>query len=279
MSDSMINNISPIIKLSLLTIPLTLAACSTMKVSPEARSAYDITQKKLASQPLSVISDGCVVRVELGKNDILYQQSDLSSIAMMNTVKEELSMRNLAVSRTSAPFVCGTYPEKVLKKTDIIKSLDSKELVNINYPILSSNNSFDAKTNQAYLDLFTAIGVLNKQDLKNAYGQKYNLGLSVPTLSALKQVEGTDKVFVSLLNASKPSFGYSMAMGVSTAVATGGTAYSIPQQGVSHSLYLVDLTTNSIDWSKSTSINAKVFKMPINERLEYENILEPLYTY
>lgn len=265
-----------------LTLPLALAAmtvfsgCATT-TSPEARSAYDKTQQNLKAQPVSIISDGCLIRLEMGKNDVLYEQSNLTSLAMMATVEEALSEKSLKVSRTTAPFVCGALSKEALTKMDILATADAKDELNAAYPLLSSTNNLNQATNQTYLTLLKAFAQDKRKEIDQAKGNSVDLGLDKITLETLKEIEGTDKVFVSMVTGSKPSFGYSMAMGVTTAVATGGTGFVTPQQGQFHHLYLVDLTTNTVDWAKSTPFTGQVFKMPVNERLAYKGILSPLY--
>ena len=268
--------------LKMLTLPLAIAAvtifsgCATT-ASPEARLTYDKTQQNLKSQSVSVISDGCLIRVEMGKNDVLYEQSNLTSLAMMATVEEALSERSLKVSRTTAPFVCGALSKEALAKMDILANANAKDELNTAYPLLSSTNNLSQATNQKYLTLLEAFAQDKRKEIDQAKGNSVNLGLDKTTLETLREIEGTDKVFVSMVTGSKPSFGYSMAMGVTTAVATGGTGFATPQQGQFHHLYLVDLTTNTVDWAKSTAFNGQVFKMPVNERLSYKGMLTPLY--
>ena len=213
----------------------------------------------------------------MGKNDVLYEQSNLTSLAMMATVEEALSERSLKVSRTTAPFVCGALSKEALAKMDILANANAKDELNTAYPLLSSTNNLSQATNQKYLTLLEAFAQDKRKEIDKAKGNSVNLGLDKTTLETLKEIEGTDKVFVSMVTGSKPSFGYSMAMGVTTAVATGGTGFATPQQGQFHHLYLVDLTTNTVDWAKSTAFNGQVFKMPVNERLAYKGMLTPLY--
>lgn len=264
------------------TLPLALTAitvfsgCATT-TSPESRLAYDKTQQALKSQPVSILSDGCLIRVEMGKNDILYQQSDAASIAMMYTVKEALSDKGLKVSRTTAPFVCGALPKDALTKMDILTTADAKDIPNTAYPLLSSTNTFDTATNQAYLNLFSAFDKNKRKEIEASKGVSVDLTLDHTTLNTIQQLEGTNKVFVSMVTGSKPSFGYSMAVGVTTAVATAGTAFSAPQEGQFHQLYLVNLTSNKVEWGKSVAFTGQLFKMPVNERFAYKGVLAPLY--
>lgn len=268
--------------LKTITLPFALAAvtivsgCATT-VSSESRSAYDKTQQTIKAQPVSIISDGCLIRVEMGKNDILYQQSDLASAAMMSTVQEALSAKGLKISGTSAPFVCGTLSKDALTKMDILATADAKDEINTAYPLLSSKNNFDSETNQTYLNLLKAFTKDKRKDVEASKGAGVSLGLDTNTLQALHNIEGTDRVFVSMVTGSKPSFGYSMAVGVTTAVATGGTAYSAPQEGQFHHLYLINLTTNTVEWGKSTQFTGQLFKMPVNQRFAYKGVLAPLY--
>ena len=263
-------------------ISLALAAmtvfsgCATT-ISPEARLAYDQTQKSLKSQPVSIISDGCVLKIELGKNDILYQQSDLTSLAMMATVEEALDDKGLKISQTTAPFVCGTLPKDRLTKMDILTTPDAKEVLNTAYPILSSTNTLDSATNQAYLSLFQALDQDKRKMASAANGKNVDLGLDKQTLQALQIQEKTDKVFVSIVMGARPSFGYSMAIGITSAVAAGGTSFLAPQQEQTHSLYLINLKTNKIELGKSNAFMGKMFKMPVDERFAYKELLSPLY--
>ena len=213
----------------------------------------------------------------MGKNDVLYEQSNLASLAMMATVEEALSEKSLKVSRTTAPFVCGALTKEALAKMDILSTADAKDELNAAYPLLSSTNNLSQATNQNYLKLLKAFAQDKRKEIDRANGSGVNLGLDTLTLETLRKIEGTDKVFVSMVTGSKPSFGYSMAIGVTTAVATGGTGFATPQQGQFHHLYLVDLTTNTVDWAKTTPFTGQVFKMPVNERLAYKGILSPLY--
>lgn len=265
-----------------MSLPLALSAITVLSgcattTSPESRLAYDNTQQTLKTQPVSVISDGCVLRVEIGKNDILYQQSDATSLAMMYTVKEALSDKGLTVSRTTSPFVCGALPKDALMKMDILTTADAKDTLNTDYPILSATNTFDTVTNQAYLNLFNAFDKKKRKEIEVAKGASVDLALDKTTLDTIQQLEGTNKVFVSMVAGSKPSFGYSMAVGITTAVATAGTGYSVPQAGQSHDLYLINLTTNKVEWGKSIAFTGQLFKMPVDERFAYKGILNPLY--
>ncbi len=175
------------------TLPLAIAAvtifsgCATT-ASPEARLTYDKKQQNLKSQSVSVISDGCLIRVEMGKNDVLYEQSNLTSLAMMATVEEALSERSLKVSRTTAPFVCGALSKEALAKMDILANANAKDELNTAYPLLSSTNNLSQATNQKYLTLLEAFAQDKRKEIDKAKGNSVNLGLDKTTLETLKEI-------------------------------------------------------------------------------------------
>lgn len=263
-----------LVSLSAATISILSGCASTP--SAESRLAYQQTQQSLASQPVAVISDGCLLRVEMGKDDILYQQSDLVSVSMAQTVKSRLMEKGVTVKHTSSPFVCGALTKEELTKLDILTTADAKDVPNTRYPLLSSSNRLDASTNQAYLNLFSAIDKAKKL-ADNSKGEKTPLGLDATSLASVRSTEGTNKVFVAMVSGSKPSFGASMAVGVATAVASGGTYVSTLQKGQHYAVYLVDLQNNQIEWSKSGTVKGEVFKMPVSDRFEQPELLKPLY--
>lgn len=266
----------------MLTLPLAIAAvtvfsgCATT-TSPEARSAYDKTQQNLKSQPVSVISDSCIVRIEVGKNDIMYQQSDLTSLAMAQTVKTRLMNEGVKVGNTSSPFICGGLSKVALAKLDIRMVDKAKDVPNTAYPVLGSTNTLDSMTNQAYLNLFTALNA-HKADAFQAKGAHVALGLDDNSLKTIRQTEGVNKSFVSTVAGSKPSFGAAMTVGAATVIASGGAYASQMKEGQSYAIYLVNLETNQIEWAKSGVVEGNVFKMPVSTSLETKKMFDPLYT-
>lgn len=264
-----------------LSLPLALAAitvfsgCATT-MSPESRSAYDKTQQNLKSQPVSIISDSCIIRIEVGKNDIMYQQSDLTSLAMAQTVKTRLINEGVKVGNTSSPFICGGLTETALTKLDIRMVDKAKDVPNTAYPVLGSTNTFDSTTNQAYLNLFTALNA-QRTDAFQSKGAHVALGLDSNSLKIIRETEGVDKAFVSTVAGSKPSFGAAMTVGAATVIASGGAYASHMKEGQSYALYLVNLETNQIEWAKSGVVAGNVFKMPVSTSLETKKMFEPLY--
>lgn len=262
------------------TLPLALASitvfsgCATM--SPESRLAYDQTQKTLANQPVAIITDGCIVRVEMGKNDIMYQHSDLASQAMAQTIKTRLTEKGVKVSNTSSPFVCGTLTKETLTKMDILTTEKAKDQLNNAYPVLSSTNKFDSITNQAYLNLYTALDK-KKTEANKAKTTYTALELDSNSLNSIRKIEGTNKAFVSMVTGSKPSVGASLVLGAATAVATGGAYVSTLQKGQNYAIYLVNLETNQIEWVKTGVVQGNVFKMPVDSSYTLPKMLDPLY--
>jgi len=265
-----------------LALPLAIAAvtvfsgCATT-ASPEARSAYDTTQQNLKSQPVSVISDSCIIRVKVGRNDIMYQQSDLTSLAMAQTVKTRLTNKDVKVSKTSSPFVCGALSKEGLAKLDIKMTDKDKDVPITAYPVLSSTNTFDTATNQAYLNLFTALKD-KKATVFQTKGEHVALNLDANSLKTIRQTEGVNKTFVTMVTASKPSFGAAMSVGAATVIATGGAYASQVKEVQYYATYLVNLETNQIEWAKSGDLQGNVFKMPVSTSLDTKKMFEPLYT-
>lgn len=253
----------------------SLSACSTT-MSPETRTAYDQTQKMLQGQSVGIISDGCLVRVELGKDDILYQQSEIASTALAQNVKTRLTEKGVQVNNVLSPFVCGEIPKEKLTKLDILTTAHAKDTPNTAYPLLSSSNSYDATTNQALLQLFKAVDG-STQTAKNAKGTHTPLSLDQASRNTIKQAVNTNKVFVAMASGSKPSFGASMTVGAVTALASGGTYVSSLQKGQFYSIYLVNLDSNQVEWYKSGRLPGQPFKSTAPQVYDEADLLVPLY--
>ncbi len=269
---------SKVLPLSLMFVGMaTLSGCATTN-NLEARSAYDQTQKTLASQPVAIISDGCLIRIENGKNDIMYQQSDLASVALAQTVKSRLIEKGVKVSHTSSPFICGSGTKEMLAKMDILVTADGKDQVNKAYPIISSTNKFNSTTNQAYLNLYKAL-VKNVKDVNYETSVFKNLELDSTSLNIIKKTEGANKVFVVKAAGSQPSMGARMTTGILGAVVlvAGATSVPILTTGQNYAIYLINLETNQVEWSKSGDIKGNVFKMPVDNSYVLPKMLDPLY--
>ncbi|WP_435979195.1 hypothetical protein [Psychrobacter sp. DM4] len=266
--------------IKVLTLPVALAVvtvfsgCATT-TNPEARSAYDKTQQNLKAQSVGIISDGCVLRVEVGKDDIMYQNSDALSVAIANTLKERLTEKGVVVNNVSSPFVCGALTQKELSQMDILATEDAKDVLNTNYPVLSSSNTFDGVTNQAYLNLYTALVNAKKISAINMKTGSYTpLNLDAASLNTIRKTEGANKAFVVLGAANKQSFGLKLTA-ASTSPLAGAMINRAP--GKDYSIHLVNLETNQIEWNKSGKIDSEVFKTPVTGTIATKKMLDPLY--
>ena len=265
-------------KLATLAIALTtitlISGCVTT-VSPESRLAYDKNQQALKLKPVSIISDGCVLRVEVGKDDIMYPNSDALSASIANTLKERLTEKGVTINHVSSPFICGALTQKELAQMDILATEDAKDAVNTDYPVLSSSNTFDGVTNQAYLNLYTALVNAKKpsaDNMKTAANTPLNLDNA--SLNTIRKIEGANKVFVILATANKQSFGLKMAA-ASTSPLAGALINRAPGSG--YWIHLVNLETNQIEWTKTGAIQGNVFKMPVDNSYTLPKMLDPLY--
>lgn len=264
-----------------LTLPLvfatiaTLSGCTTTTTSPDARLAYDKTQQNLKSQPVSIISDGCVLRVEVGKDDIMYQNSDALSVAMANTLKDRLIEKGVTINNVSSPFICGALTQDELTQMDILATEDAKDVLNTAYPVLSSSNTFDEVTNQAYLNLYTALVNAKKTSTESMKtGSNTPLSLDATSLNTIRKIEDANKVFVVLGAANKQSFGLKMTIASTSPLA--GALINRPQ-GSDYSIHLVNLETNQVEWNKSGKIDSEVFKTPVTGTIATKKMLDPLF--
>ena len=264
-----------VISLPLALTAITLFSGCATTTSPEARSAYDKAQQNLKSQPVSIISDGCVLLVEIGNDDIMYKHSDALSVAVANTLKDKLNEKGVTVNHVSSPFICGALTQKDLSQMDIVMTEDGKDVLNTNYPILSTTNNFDGVTNQAYLNLYTALVNVKQTSADNKKsGSNTVLGLDAASLNKIRQTEGANKVFVILTAANKQSLGLRVAA-ASTSPLAGALMNRAP--GKVYSIHLVNLETNQIEWVKSGSIESELFKKPVTGTLATKKMLDPLY--
>ena len=251
-----------------------ISGCAT--TSPEARLAYDQKQQSLKSHPVSIVSDGCVLWVEMGKDDIMYQHSNAASIAIANTLKENLNEKGVTVNHISSPFICGGMTQEELTQMDILMTEDAKDVPNTDYPILSANNTFDGVTNQAYLNLYKALVNVKQESAESQKtGSSFALNLDTASLNKIRQTENSDKVFVVLIAANKQSFGLKLAA-ASTSPLAGALINRAP--GKSYSIHLVNLKTNQVDWNKSGIVTTEVFKNPVEGTIDTKDaVLSPLY--
>ncbi len=265
------------------TLPLMIASIMVMSgcattMKPEVRSAYDNTKQALQSQPVSIISDGCLVRIENGNNDIMYQQSDIASRAIAQTLKANLVEKGVKVNHISSPFICGSRTKEMLTKIDIVLTDGAKEQLNTAYPILSSTNTFDSVTNKAYQDLYKAL-IVSKKAANDDPTDYPDLPLDSKSLQIIKQIEGTDKVFVVLADGSQPSVGARVATGAigMLGMITGISNMDILVKSQNYGIYLLDLETNQLKWNKIGDIEGNIFKMPVDNSYVLPKMLDPLY--
>lgn len=266
--------------LSFITVCATLSACQTM--TPEMQQHHRHTQQKLAERPVALLADACLARVELGKDDILYQQSNAAAQAINQTLTSALHQQGVKISHSVAPFVCGFMPKEKTLKADIRMTEDAKDVPNTTYPLLSSNNvdkNTNSPTNKAYLTLLTHLdnNTLKSQARKISTGDKLALGLAANTRSQLIKALGSDKVFVSTVTGSKPSFTAAMTLGAITALASSGTYVSSLQKGQYYDVYLLDLQDDQVLWYGSGTVPGQVFKSPYSTEYAIPKLLSPIY--
>ncbi|MCH1781385.1 hypothetical protein [Psychrobacter glaciei] len=260
-----------------LAVTTLFSGCATT-TNPEVRSAYDQTQQSLKSKPVSIISDGCLIRIENGNNDIMYQQSDSASRAIAQTVKSKLVEKGVKVNHISSPFICGARTKEILTKMDIILTDGAKEQPNTDYPILSATNTFDSVTNKAYQDLYKAL-IVSRKAASDDPTDYTDLLLDSKSLQIIKQIEGANKIFVVLADGAQPSVGARVATGAigMLGMITGISNMDILVKSQDYGIYLINLDTNQLKWSKVGDIEGNIFKIPVDNSYILPKMLDPLY--
>lgn len=260
-----------------LAVTTLFSGCATT-TNPEVRSAYDQTQQSLKFRPVSIISDGCLIRIENGNNDIMYQQSDIASRAIAQTVKSKLVEKGVKVNHISSPFICGARTKEMLTKMDIVLTDGAEEQPNTAYPILSSTNTFDSVTNKAYQDLYKAL-IISRKAANDDPTDYPDLLLDSKSLQIIKQIEGANKIFVVLADGAQPSVGARVATGAigMLGMITGISSMDILVKSQDYGIYLIDLQTNQLQWHKVGDIEGNIFKMPVDNSYVLPRMLDPLY--
>lgn len=256
---------------------LTMAGCATMKVSPETRAYYKQTQNKLALKPVGVISTACISRINLGKDHVLFMQSEGVGKAIAQTLNAELSDKKLTVSKVYTPFVCGQFTNADLSDSKIKFTKKAKaEDIKVT-PIPTTGNQFSSTANTAFYSLFQSLREVEAFNKNTSAPVAINL--SATASKTLQNTLQTDRVFVAVVNSSKPSFASQMTIGVTTAVVSGGRYTATLQGGGSgFTIYLVDLKSNQVIWNKRrVLVSNKLFRLPPTEQLNIPAILSPFY--
>lgn len=278
MINLFMQKVTPSVTLPLALIAITAFSGCATTTKPDMRPTYDKTQETLKTQRVNIVSDGCLIRIEGGRNDIMYQRSDLASLALAQTLKTRLTEKGVTINNISSPFVCGFVTKEALFKLDILRTAQAKDQPNTIYPLLSTTNTFNTATNQAYLNLYSAIKN-TRQQVADAAGGYTALGLDEVSLNIIKKTEGAHKIFVVSVSGSQPSMGARLATGALTvaAVAAGGSTGYVLQKGQYYGINLINLETNQTEWVKSGDIKGNVFKMPVDNSYTLPKMLDPLY--
>ncbi len=262
-----------IISCAMLMGAVALSACST--ITPEQRQFYKQNEQKLQAQSTSIVANACVWKVELGKDPILFQQSEATAKHLTKTLRDTLASHNISVAKQVAPLVCGESSKKTLEKMRIrYTPKGEREAIN-SYPVLSSDNNNSKAVNLAFSNLFQSL-INTKRSVKKMTAP-VPLSLDDAQLKLLRQHLGTQRAVVLLVQASKPSFGAQMAIAVPTALVSAGAYTTTLPRGEYYSIYLVDLQNKRVEWIKPTEqFSGNVYKMPV-KIAPVNNMLAPLY--
>lgn len=254
--------------------------CTSM--TPQTRQYLTNNQKQLRQSSVSIISDGCLLRPQVLKSHVMYEQSVAMNNALSNTLKQLLQAKGISSQKTVTPFVCGVMDKKNLVGYHIKMQAkaDAKKITH--YPILNNNNNNSKVLNDAYIALFKTIqkaDVPKKANEKQGY-KPAELKLDAQSLAAIKQSLPTSKAFVVTAIGQQPSFARAMVSGMISygiANAAGASNFYAPSKGQVYSVYLVDFEKNQVIWLKrATPFNAK-HKAPYPAVYKAPNMLVPYF--
>lgn len=271
-----------------LALGLSITGCATTKISTEERNKLNQTQALLKTNPVAVISDGCLIRSELGTSLIEGEQSRLTAQKFAELLTSQLNEQGVKVGHKIMPFVCGFMPEEQVKKYDYRLDNEAKRAEINNYPLVSlENKTLSEQQQQALLNLTQSFNKQAVLALKNAKEKKpvsNLLELSDQDITALKNLTQSDYVFIASVTGTDASFGKKFAAGalsVGVSLATVGagsgfvTAY-IPQEGQQYVVHIVDLNSKTIMWTKGGMLMGKPYSRK-NHSIEAKAILNPLF--
>lgn len=271
-----------------LAISLSITGCATTKISPEDRTKLNQTQTLLKSNQVAVISDGCLIRSELGTSLIEGEQSRLTAQKFTNLLSTQLNQQGINVSNKLMPFVCGFMPEEQVKKYDYRLDSETKRAEIKNYPLISlENKTLSEQQQQALLNLNQSFNKQIALALKNAKEKKpvsNLLELTDQDVTVIKDLTQSNYAFIASVTGTDASFGKKFAAGalsVGVSLATVGagsglvTAY-IPQEGQQYVVRIVDLSNKTIMWTKGGMLMGKPYSKK-NHSVEAKDILNPLF--
>ncbi|MCU4339023.1 hypothetical protein [Acinetobacter dispersus] len=271
-----------------LAISLSITGCATTKISPEDRNKLNQTQTLLKSNQVAVISDGCLIRSELGTSLIEGEQSRLTAQKFTDLLSTQLNQQGINVSNKLMPFVCGFMPEEQVKKYDYRLDSETKRAEIKNYPLISlENRTLSEQQQQALLNLNQSFNKQIALALKNAKEKKpvsNLLELTDQDVTVIKDLTQSNYAFIASVTGTDASFGKKFAAGalsVGVSLATVGagsglvTAY-IPQEGQQYVVRIVDLSNKTIMWTKGGMLMGKPYSKK-NHSVEAKDILNPLF--
>ncbi|MEB6480642.1 hypothetical protein [Acinetobacter vivianii] len=271
-----------------LAIGLSVTGCATTKISPEERNKLNQTQTLIKTNQVAVISDGCLIRSELGTSLIEGEQSRLTAQKFAALLSSQLNEQGVTVSHTFMPFVCGLMPEEQLKKYDYRLDSETKRAEIKNYPLVSlENKTLSEQQQQALLNLNQSFNKQVALALKNAKEKKpvsNLLELSDQDVTVIKDLTQSNYAFIASVTGTDASFGKkftagALSVGVTLATVGAGsglvTAY-IPQEGQQYVVHIVDLNNKTIMWTKAGLLMGKPYSKK-NHSVEAKAILNPLF--
>ena len=271
-----------------LIFSLTMAGCSTLKITPEVRQQLNQTQQSIKQAPIAILANSCMLTNELGRDQILITPSYTSAEQFNKQLIEQLSQQGVQVSKIASPLICGFMPEEQYKKYDVKADKKAKRTATTTYPLLNSrDNSLTVEQQNAVLELYQFFAASDKISVYNQSNKKSPIPLPIlkdETAQTIKSWSNSRYIFVTSVDGLDASFGNKLVMGTLSAgvgIATYNmgstfiTAYT-PKEGQFYSLRLLDLEQKNTIWSSNGNLKGNVFSYD-KHSISAENILYPLF--
>lgn len=269
-----------------LGISTSIVGCATTQpLSSEQMQKLNQLRTELQTKPVSLVVNPCLIRNELGKDQLMNEPAQLTSERFIETFTQQLMQYNVKVQHTAVPFICGSMPADQLTKYDF-KDANGKRLPISHSPLLNPHNNIltdEQKTAVLALNQFIA----KSEAYTIARAQKPNPKLAAPQLDetsirTLKDWANSDYLFLASLDGLEASMGSKFAYGafsltVSAATMGAGAVVTyIPKEGQHYTVHLIDLNQSQSTWKNSNVLKGKIFDTD-HHSLIAKDIFKPLF--
>lgn len=233
-------------------LSLLSSACATRSVQMDQNTYYDQQYSMLVSETVAVVSDGCVLRDQIGEDYFVRDPSQAVADSVGNAAVAYLKSRGMRVSILVTPFACAVKVP-VNSVLDLVADKADATPARIRLPIpLIDAVKTDPKLAEAYQQLIakTVSAIVTAED-KTGKPER-TLQLSDAHIALLRNALGVRKVWVLRGGGVQVSSGKSVV----SAVATSGEALGLaaPSNGYGYDIALMDLQLQKVLWKKRLAV-------------------------